>query len=114
MIVEKQTWGNKNRIHINIIEENIGSVQVDIYPVEDDIAYLSYLYVQEQFRRKGYGRKLISRAESEIKSLGINKFGLWVNKGFSSDFTYEWYQKLGYKFQPGDDKDNRFMIKCDG
>jgi GNAT superfamily N-acetyltransferase len=58
-----------------------------------NILYIDILYVEDSHRRKGYGKLLLDRAESESKKLG----------GYMSHLdTFDWqakefYEHLGYE-----------------
>lgn len=57
------------------------------------ILYVSTVFVDEQYRRKGYGQHLIREMEKRAKEIGVNTIRLdtfsWQGK--------EFYEALGYK-----------------
>ena len=57
------------------------------------ILYVSTMFVEEEYRRKGYGKLLIAEMERRAKKLGANTIRLdtfnWQGK--------EFYEALGYK-----------------
>lgn len=57
------------------------------------ILYVSTVFVDEQYRRKGYGRHLIREMEKRAKEMGVNTIRLdtfsWQGK--------EFYEALDYK-----------------
>lgn len=112
--IEKQFWPNNHKHIIVLLQPNIGSLEIDVYPNEQDIAYISYLYIQEHERKIGYGTELLKAAEDYIKQqLNINKVGLWISIGMTADYAYDWYIKNGYYLESDKDKDERniFLIK---
>ena len=82
-----------------------GSIQIGI---EDDgkivagldacitafkILYVSTVYVDEEYRRKGYGKHLINEMEKRAREMGINTIRLdtfsWQGKEFYEALNYE-------------------------
>ncbi|MEK7070808.1 MAG: GNAT family N-acetyltransferase [Patescibacteria group bacterium] len=55
--------------------------------------YLSDLLVEKEYRKLGYGKKLLDLLEEKIKSLGIEYIWTWTAEYEASTF----YQKQGYK-----------------
>jgi ribosomal protein S18 acetylase RimI-like enzyme len=55
--------------------------------------YLSDLLVEKEYRKFGYGKKLLNLLEEKIKSLGIEYIWTWTASYEASTF----YQKQGYK-----------------
>lgn len=56
------------------------------------ILYVSTVFVDEEYRGKGYGRRLMEEMESRARAMGVNTIRLdtfsWQGKGF--------YEALGY------------------
>ncbi len=111
--IDKQLWPNGRFHAIILIQPNIGSLTIDVYPDEQDTAYISYFYIHKKYRNLGYGTKLLKKAESFIKNNHINNIGLWVSKGMTADYAYDWYIKNGYTLKSNIDNDeyNIFLIK---
>lgn len=57
------------------------------------IFYIPTLFVDEQHRGKGYGKKLIQALEEKARSLGIAVIQLSTENGHAEHF----YPKLGYE-----------------
>lgn len=57
-------------------------------------AWVYRLHVEEKYRKKGYGRLLLSEIENEARRLGANVVALAAKK---DTFMLEWYQRSGYK-----------------
>jgi len=57
-------------------------------------AYIYDVEIYEQFRGKGYGRKIMQLAELEAKKLGLTKMGLHVF-GYNTP-AISLYESLGY------------------
>ena len=81
-------------IQIGIIDDNnhlIGGLDACVTTFK--ILYVSTLFVDEEYRRQGYGRQMIEEMEKRAKSLGVNTIRLdtfdWQGK--------EFYQALGYQ-----------------
>ena len=72
--------------------EGICSVSID-----DTIRACACIYnlsVEEKYRKRGYGNRLLKEAEKVAKTLGAKVVSLAVKK---SSFMYSWYQRRGYK-----------------
>ena len=76
------------------------------------ILYVSTVFVEEAYRRKGYGRKLIREMESRAAKMGVNTIRLdtfsWQGK--------EFYEALGYEIvgqyeNEADDYAEYFFLK---
>ncbi len=81
-------------IQIGIVDDNnhlIGGLDACVTTFK--ILYVSTLFVDEEYRRQGYGRQMIEEMEKRAKSLGVNTIRLdtfdWQGK--------EFYQALGYQ-----------------
>lgn len=65
------------------------------YYLYEDCLYLSKLYLKEECRGKGFGRKVIEFLRSEAKAAGLSAIELNVNK-YNFD-TIAAYERLGFK-----------------
>jgi len=78
------------RIGIGHNGELIAGADADVTTFK--ILYVSTVYVNEEFRGQGLGRKLMAELENRAKSLGVNTIRLdtfnWQGSGF--------YPKVGY------------------
>ncbi len=76
------------------------------------ILYVSTVYVHERYRRKGYGRLLISEMEKRAKKLGANTIRLdtfsWQGRDFYLAMAYE---QVGYYRNAEDDYEEYFFMK---
>ena len=88
------------RIQIGIVEDDRVIAGLDACMTAFKILYVSTVFVDEAYRRKGYGKKLIDEMEERAKALGANTIRLdtfdWQGKDF--------YEALGY--QPVGSYDN--------
>lgn len=57
-------------------------------------AWIYHLSVEEKYRRKGYGKLLLSEAENEARRLGASVVALAAKK---DSFMLDWYQHSGYR-----------------
>lgn len=77
-----------------------------------NILYLSTLFVDKDYRRKGYGKALIQEMEKQAKELGANMIRLdtfsWQGKDFYLDLGYE---IVGYYRNDIDDFEEYFFLK---
>ena len=81
------------RIQIGIVEDNKVIAGLDACMTAFKILYVSTVFVDEAYRRKGYGKKLFGEMEERAKALGANTIRLdtfnWQGK--------EFYEALGYQ-----------------
>ena len=76
------------------------------------ILYVSTVYVDEKYRRKGYGKALIEEMEKRAKALGANTIRLdtfsWQGKEFYHAMNYE---QVGYYKNDVDHYEEYFFMK---
>ena len=81
------------RIQIGIEDDDKVVAGLDACMTAFKILYVSTVFVDEAYRRKGYGKKLIDEMEVRAKALGANTIRLdtfnWQGK--------EFYEALGYQ-----------------
>jgi len=87
------TYKMDGSIQIGIEEDGKIVAGLDACMTAFKILYLSTLFVDADYRRKGYGKKLVHEMEKRAKELGANTIRLdtfsWQGK--------EFYEALGYK-----------------
>ena len=80
-------------IQIGIEEDGKIIAGLDACITAFKILYVSTLFVDENYRRKGYGRLLVEEMEKRAKEMGVNTIRLdtfsWQGK--------EFYEELGYE-----------------
>lgn len=67
-------------------------------------AFIDELYVEEPFRRRGFGRQAVAFLESRAREMAVNAVHLEVDDG--NDPAFELYRRSGYE-----DHDRRLMTK---
>lgn len=76
------------------------------------ILYVSTVFVEEAYRRKGYGRKLIREMEERAAKMGVNTIRLdtfsWQGKAFYEALGYE---IVGHYENEADDYAEYFFLK---
>lgn len=76
------------------------------------ILYVSTVFVDEEYRRKGLGKALINQMEKEAKLLGANIIRLdtfnWQGREFYESLGYE---KVGHYFNIIDNFEEYFFVK---
>lgn len=76
------------------------------------ILYVSTLYVDEKYRRKGYGRLLINEMEKRAKAIGANTVRLdtfsWQGKEF---YKAMGYSQVGFYKNQDDGYEEYFFMK---
>lgn len=74
-------------------ENLIGSVVIS--PYGDKVAYIFRLVVQDVYRGKGIGSKLLQEAEEIVKSRGVKEVALFIDS--TNDDLKDYYQNRGYQ-----------------
>ena len=70
----------------------VGSIMVGY---EGHRGWINYLAVLPEFQGRGYGRKLVQRAISELKRMGCPKVNLQVRR--TNTQVIDFYKHLGFK-----------------
>ena len=87
------TYRLSGNIQIGIEEDGHIIAGLDACMTAFKILYVSTVFVEERYRRKGYGTKLMQAMEKKAKELGANMIRLdtfnWQGK--------EFYEALGYQ-----------------
>jgi diamine N-acetyltransferase len=65
-------------------------------------AFIDELYIEKDFRRRGYGRQAIAYLEKRAREMGVNAVHLEVDPG--NEPAAELYRRTGYKDH------NRFLM----
>ncbi len=65
------------------------------YKDENDVLYLSNVFVEETSRNKGFGTKILAAAEKVAETIGATNILLKVKQNSPAN---TWYRKHGYKF----------------
>lgn len=80
-------------IQIGIEEDGKIVAGLDACVTAFKILYVSTVFVDEDYRRKGYGKRLINVMEKRAKDLGVNTIRLdtfsWQGKEFYEALDYE-------------------------
>ena len=87
------TYRLEGAIHIGIEEDGKIIAGLDAEMTAFKILYVSTLFVDEAYRRKGYGTRLIQEMEKKAHQLGANMIRLdtfdWQGKEFYKAMGYE-------------------------
>ena len=87
------TYRLEGEIHIGIEEEGKIIAGLDAEMTAFKILYVSTLFVDEAYRRKGYGTRLVQEMEKKAHQLGANMIRLdtfdWQGKEFYKAMGYE-------------------------
>jgi ribosomal protein S18 acetylase RimI-like enzyme len=94
-VVESMKDQIRNGSFYYIIYYNKKSVGYLSFSKDDDVLFLSKIYVLLDFRGKKIGKKAMSFIENKTKELGLSKIHLGVNKYNVN--TIQAYEKLGFK-----------------
>jgi len=84
-------WGHSTIIVLN---GGKGIVTVSFENDNPNEATITGLSVYEKYRNKGLGTELVKLAEEEAKEFKVKRIILFSDE---NTFTYNWYQRLGYK-----------------
>lgn len=77
-----------------------------------NIFYLTTLYVNKEYRKKGYGKALVKEMEKRAKDLGANTIRLDTFNFQGKDFyTSLDYEQVGYYRNDEDDYEEYFFLK---
>jgi len=83
----------EGQIRIGIIEEGRLIAGLDACVTAFRILYVSTVFVEEGFRRKGYGRRLMEEMEKRALAMGVNTIRLdtfsWQGREFYQALQYE-------------------------
>jgi GNAT superfamily N-acetyltransferase len=95
-IEEIQSKGKK----LTIKENGEEIARISIFFIKNALhkepyAFLEDLFVQEEFRGKGYGKKIIEEAIVEAKKYSCYK--IIGTSRYGRDNVHEFYKKLGFK-----------------
>ena len=96
-----QDWDyHKNFYYLFYIKNNL----IGSYCIEDDGEYytLSALYIQEEFRGKGYSKILLEHAIEKYKKLYLQ---VYINNTKAINL----YKKYKFQFSDPNKKDNRYL-----
>ena len=87
------TYKLQGSISIGILQDGVIVAGLDACMTAFKIIYVSTVYVDENYRRKGYGKMLIEEMERRAKQLGANTIRLdtfnWQGKEFYLAMGYE-------------------------
>jgi len=67
-------------------------------------AFIDELYIDSNFRRRGYGKQAVAFLEKKAREMGVNAIHLEVDRG--NDPAFELYRRAGYE-----DHDRFLMTK---
>lgn len=106
------TYSLDGRISIGIVEDGEVVAGLDACMTCFKILYVSTVFVDEAYRRKGYGRKLITELEKRAKGLGANTIRLDTFGYQGKDFYISLgYEQAGFYRNDEDDYEEYFFIK---
>jgi ribosomal protein S18 acetylase RimI-like enzyme len=99
MKIQHQIWGENTR---DLIMTEGGTVQLGIYkePISDIFpcrAYISCLWVDEEYRRQGIATRLMKCAEQLARNAGIDRVYLDFKEDDTPVEILEWYIRNGYE-----------------
>lgn len=106
------TYKINGNISIGILHAGAIVAGLDACMTAFRILYVSTVYVDEKYRRKGYGKALIEEMEKRAKTLGANIIRLdtfsWQGKEFYQAMNYE---QVGYYKNDIDNYEEYFFMK---
>ena len=87
------TYKMNGQIQLGIEEDGKLIARLDACVTCFKILYVSTVFVDEAYRRKGYGKLLVSEMEKRAKEMGLNTIRLdtfgWQGKEFYESLNYE-------------------------
>lgn len=106
------TYKMEGGIQIGIKEDGKLIAGLDACMTAFKILYVSTVFVDEAYRRKGYGEKLILEMEKRARELGADTIRLdtfsWQGKEFYEALGYE---VVGHYKNPNDGYEEYFFLK---
>ncbi|MBR3507597.1 MAG: GNAT family N-acetyltransferase [Lachnospiraceae bacterium] len=100
-------------VHIGMELDGILVGGLNAYMSAFHILYVDTMFVAEQYRRQGIGRKIMAEMEHQAKELGVNLIRLdtfdWQGYEFYKSLDYE---EVGHYFNEADGFHEYFFIKC--
>ena len=99
-------------ISLGIFEGDALIAGLDACVTAFKILYVSTVFVQEAYRRKGYGKALMLEMEKQAKQLGVNTIRLdtfdWQGRDF---YLALGYQEVGHYTNADDGYEEYFFLK---
>ena len=106
------TYKMEGDIRIGIEEDGKLIAGLDACITTFKILYVSTMFVDEEYRRKGYGARLIREMEKRAAAMGVNTIRLdtfsWQGKEFYEAMGYE---AVGHYENPTDGYAEYFFLK---
>ena len=106
------TYKMEGDIRIGIEEDGKLIAGLDACITTFKILYVSTMFVDEEYRRKGYGARLIREMEKRAAAMGVNTIRLdtfsWQGKEFYEAMGYE---TVGHYENPTDGYAEYFFLK---
>jgi len=101
----EKNWDSKNSFVYGF--EDKGYVFYSFTSKEPKHCTIRHLFVLEEYRGKGVGRKIIEMIKTHMRMRSINRFRFFCNKP-----AIEFYNKLGFKYL-GESKQGLPFVYCD-
>lgn len=106
------TYSLDGRISIGIEENGKIVAGLDACMTAFKILYVSTVFVDEEYRRKGYGKQLLLEMEKKGKDLGANTIRLDTFGYQGKDFYLAMgYEQVGFYRNEEDDFEEYFFLK---
>lgn len=107
-IVQKTDWGSRT-----MFSNADSTIRFATYTYDDDRStlYFSNLFVDDKYKRRGYGQQILDWVLDYAKSNSYDAVILNVDK---SSWVKDWYERNGFKYledADGDYKGNIWMRK---
>jgi ribosomal protein S18 acetylase RimI-like enzyme len=75
--------------------EEIGCVWASVLGLVPPAAWIDWIVVDEQYRRRGYGQAIMEAMEAELGGLGVSQLGVSVYS--SNDVAHRLSERLGFE-----------------
>ena len=106
------TYKMDGEIHIGIEDDGKLVAGLNAYITNFKILYVSTVFVDEEYRRKGLGARLMREMEKRAADMGVDTIRLdtfnWQGKEFYEALGYE---AVGHYEHPGDGYSEYFFMK---
>jgi len=84
----------------------VAFLSIEVHHEEEEFIYLDDMSVTKEYRSKGIGTELFSRAENYAREINIHNIYLHVEKSNTSAFRL--YERLGYKIH--EEQESRYLM----
>lgn len=90
----------ENSDNYNIVENGEKVGRFSLWMIQDNCASFWNFFVDEKYRKNGYGKKALQDVIAKLKADGVAKLWLYVDK--ANEIALNLYKSLGFEIIPSD------------